>query len=183
MTDYISRADAIELFEKYKPRMAVSVYEYGQALKTLPSAELPKGDLISRDDAIEAVIAQRHKAELSDYNFALGLAEDAIRHLPSAEAVQGWIPCSERLPKRDELVLVTYKTTDRIHLCKYIDDGSENPWWSYIDDCCAWNNVVLAWMPLPKPYREEREDYELATEQMEHDAMYEPTYNPEDGSM
>lgn len=26
-------------------------------------------------------------------------------------------------------------------------------------------------------------DYELATEQMEHYAMYEPTYNPEDGSM
>lgn len=43
-------------------------------------------DLISRADAIDAVIAQRHKAELSDYNFALGLAEDAIRHLPSAEA-------------------------------------------------------------------------------------------------
>jgi hypothetical protein len=41
---------------------------------------------------------------------------------------------------------------------------------------------VIAWMPLPKPYREEREDYELATEQMEHDAMYEPTYNSEDGS-
>ena len=30
---------------------------------------------------------------------------------------------------------------------------------------------------------EDREDYELATEQMEHDAMYEPTYNSEDGSM
>ena len=135
-------------------------------------------ETIYRADAIEAVIAQRHRAELSDYNFALRLAEDAIRHLPPAEAVsfedameirntilfkeymrgrrdavQGWIPCSERMPKRDELVLVTYKTTDRIHLCRYIDDGSENPWWSYIDDCCAWNNVVLAWMPLPKPYK------------------------------
>lgn len=31
--------------------------------------------------------------------------------------------------------------------------------------------------------REDGEDYELATEQMEHDAMYEPTYNSEDGSM
>lgn len=27
------------------------------------------------------------------------------------------------------------------------------------------------------------EDYERATEQMEHDALYEPTYNSEDGSM
>ena len=39
MSDLISRADVIELFEKYKPRMAVSVYEYGQALKAIPSAE------------------------------------------------------------------------------------------------------------------------------------------------
>ena len=139
-------------------------------------------DLISRADAIEAVRKCVVESELlADWNKAMESAQELLSALPSAEA--DWIPCSERLPKRDELVLVTYKTTDRIHLCKYIDDGSENPWWSYIDDCCAWNNVVLAWMPLPKPYREEREDYELATEQMEHDAMYEPTYNSEDGSM
>lgn len=98
-------------------------------------------DLISRADAIEAV----RKVVIDNDAVA------ALKELPSAEA--GWIPCSERLPKRDELVLVTYKTTDRIHLCRYLDDGSENPWWSYIDDCCAWNNVVLAWMPLPKPYK------------------------------
>ncbi len=44
MSDLISRADAIELFEKYKPRMAVSVCEYGQALKALPSAEAVQGE-------------------------------------------------------------------------------------------------------------------------------------------
>ena len=68
---------------------------------------------------------------------------------------QKWIPVSERLPKRDEVVLVTYKTTGKIHLCKYLDDTSENAWWSYIDDCYAWNNVVLAWMPLPPAYKGE----------------------------
>ena len=72
-----------------------------------------------------------------------------------------WIPVTERLPNRDELVLVTYKTTSKIHLCKYIDDGSENSWWSYIDDCCAWNNVILAWMPLPEPYKEVKQNAEL----------------------
>lgn len=85
--------------------------------------------------------------------------EEVVRRIKEEyDITDGWIPCSERLPKRDELVLVTYKTTDRIHLCRYLDDGSENPWWSYIDDCCAWNNVVLAWMPLPKPYRKDGED-------------------------
>ena len=110
-------------------------------------------DLISRADAIEAVCSV--VIDEFDVSPTMGyeVAEKALSALPSAEAVQGWIPCSERLPKRDELVLVTYKTTDRIHLCRYIDDGSENPWWSYIDDCCAWNNVVLAWMPLPEAYK------------------------------
>ena len=41
-------------------------------------------------------------------------------------------------------------------------------------------NGLIVWMPLPEPYREE---YELATEQMEHDILYEQTYNSEDGSM
>ncbi|MBR2556342.1 MAG: DUF551 domain-containing protein, partial [Aeriscardovia sp.] len=62
-------------------------------------------------------------------------------------------PCSERLPERDEIVLVSYKTTDNVHMCKYLDDGSENTWWSYNDDCLEWNNVILAWMPLPEPYK------------------------------
>ena len=69
----------------------------------------------------------------------------------------GWILCSEMLPERDEIVLVSYKTTDTVHMCKYLDDGSENPWWSYNDDCLAWNNVILAWMPLPKPWENNNE--------------------------
>ena len=117
-------------------------------------------DSISRADAIRWVKTEcnPYGKPTLDYDSGLKVIEHLKKmpsELPSAEA--RWIPCSERLPKRDELVLVTYKTTDRIHLCKYIDDGSGNPWWSYIDDCCAWNNVVLAWMPLPEPYREDGE--------------------------
>ena len=66
----------------------------------------------------------------------------------------GWILCSERLPEDEQNVLVTYKTTDKIHPCQYHDDGSRNPWYSYIDQCRAHMNVVLAWMPLPEAYRE-----------------------------
>lgn len=58
-------------------------------------------DYISRADAIDAVIALRHKAELSDYNFALGLAEDAIRHLPSADAKPTVIRSRTLLPTKD----------------------------------------------------------------------------------
>ena len=136
MTDLISRADAIKTVHKY----------FVKEIDKTPHEIDEDGDDVYTDmPTVNSLLACNK--ELSK----------ALKALPSAEAVQGWIPCSERLPKRDELVLVTYKTTDRIHLCRYIDDGSENPWWSYIDDCCAWNNVVLAWMPLPNPYREESE--------------------------
>lgn len=66
-----------------------------------------------------------------------------------------WIPVTERLPEDEQNVLVTYKTTDKIHPCQYHADGSKNPWYSYIDQCRAHMNVVLAWMPLPEPYKGE----------------------------
>lgn len=106
--------------------------------------------LIDADELKEAM------EEHTDYKgYLVCDPEEVIDLAPTVEIPQ-WIPCSERLPKRDELVLVSFKT-GRVHPCKYLDDGSENPWWSYIDDCCAWSNTVLAWMPLPKPYEEEGE--------------------------
>ena len=58
-----------------------------------------------------------------------------------------------------------------------------NPIWDAKEIDEALNMAIEALKQKPMPYREGREDYELATEQMEHDAMYEPTYNSEDGSM
>ena len=95
----------------------------------------------------EMDIAQDYKMELLGMVTALGYKHEKTE--------QRWIPCSERLPEDGENVLVTYKTTEKIHPCQYHDDGSRNPWYSYIDQCRAYMNVVLAWMPLPKPYREE----------------------------
>ena len=60
MSDMIYRADAIELFEKYKPRMAVSVYEYGQALQALPSAEAVQ---LKQTDTLIIADALRYLAE------------------------------------------------------------------------------------------------------------------------
>lgn len=76
----------------------------------------------------------------------------------SQPTINNWIPCSERLPEDEQFVLTTYKTTDRIHVCQYHEDGSRNQWYSLNDMCRAHNNVVLAWMPLPEPYKAESED-------------------------
>ena len=62
----------------------------------------------------------------------------------------GWIPCSERLPEEYGNYLVT---TD-----KDVDIGTFNPnkaKWSCCDaDGFYWTHDILAWMPLPEPYKE-----------------------------
>ena len=70
--------------------------------------------------------------------------------------VEKWIPVSERLPEDGQEILFSTRT-GRVYSGKYHDDNSANQWYSYRDKCNAWNNVVTAWMPLPKPYKTESE--------------------------
>lgn len=64
-----------------------------------------------------------------------------------------WIPCSERLPEYNTGVLF-YVHNDGCYVGWYDEDG--NGWCSNSLDGCAVANQwvkVLAWMPLPKPYK------------------------------
>jgi hypothetical protein len=75
----------------------------------------------------------------------------------------GWIPASERLPElpqgKDE-VLVTLEDEDgdKDVYKGFYEDGL---WWTQM--YCGCNNIniinpqakVIAWMPLPEPYRED----------------------------
>ena len=73
-----------------------------------------------------------------------------------------WIPCSERLPSKDG---DAYLVTD---YCPLINHIRTRIAYCYANKDGFWSNTpkgyeVIAWMPLPMPYREGREDYELAT--------------------
>ena len=62
-----------------------------------------------------------------------------------ADRPQEWIPCSERLPKDWEHVLVCTTVTYTTPI--FVD-------W-YVDEVGSWANEgdsVIAWMPLPKPF-------------------------------
>ena len=89
-----------------------------------------------------------------------GLATDSFYKdcpLPKVQLVNQWIPCSERLPERDADYLVTINSDyfygeGSIVLMAY----SENKWWYYNDEqgYVDWfTDEVLAWMPLPEPYK------------------------------
>lgn len=146
----MDKAEAIEIIRQNKAAAEL----YAQLSVDSESVANELKDIETLNMAIEALTAE-------------AVCDDCIWHVcnynkvdwdaPPADAVQGWTSVSERLPERGEIVLVSYKTTDKVHMCKYLDDGTENQWWSYNDDCFAWDNVVLAWMSLPKSYRKDGE--------------------------
>lgn len=67
-------------------------------------------------------------------------------------AERRWIPCSERYPEPDERVLVTDG------YCYYVWDCMSNREDAYFweDESGYYHNKydVVAWMPLPEPYKE-----------------------------
>ena len=69
----------------------------------------------------------------------------------SAQPEPQWIPCSERLPKKDGRYQVTrydYVTnTEFIDILWY----EKNLWWNRHS---TGDYAVTAWMPLPEPWRE-----------------------------
>lgn len=68
--------------------------------------------------------------------------------LPSAQPEQRWIPCSERLPKIRQWVLCQCRA-GIIDVLRLTDDGC----WYRKSNEIYMSGFVLAWMPLPEPYR------------------------------
>lgn len=69
---------------------------------------------------------------------------------------QQWIPCSERLPKaRESVILSTKEWTGEG--CYWETTKHHVIWKGYRWNATYWDDEVIAWMPLPKPYKEEQD--------------------------
>ena len=104
------------------------------------------------------------KAILSDYR-------DDIRNVPSLvkDDVDGlnyaiaalerdrWIRVDERLPEREEYVLVRYQNNDMTVACIFDRDECMTFWRAQTDEgwCCDCDTEPTHWMPLPEPPKEE----------------------------
>ena len=99
-------------------------------------------DLIYRQDAIDAINNESRVTDNKGDLSGLYLAKSVIETLPSAEPK--WIPVSERLPIPPTFCLVTTDGShgDVIDIVLYMSDG-----WHKASE-------VLAWMPLPPPWKE-----------------------------
>lgn len=81
-----------------------------------------------------------------------------VHEQPTVDAEPQWIPCSERLPKMKEIVLIT---NDKGHVrcgqyrgVGFFSKNDERPHWNWKGNTLE---TVVAWMPLPKPYEVEDE--------------------------
>ena len=141
-------------------------------------------DTIDRQAAIDAFLTELTERERKNLLHTWSTVEvkyfvvDMLEKLPSAQAEQRWIPCSERLPEDIRPVIVTWKNTDPKSYYQYIVGKhftgtacyKNGKWYWYsstTEDMLAeygrydseeFDEAIecIAWMPLPEPYREER---------------------------
>ena len=99
-----------------------------------------EGDLISR----QAVLDEMDKRHAEGDSITKGF----IKALPSVEIKGEWIPVSERLPEGRTTVLAC----DRMHdiFVAWFEDNN----WTSSDKVFVKGCPILAWQPLPEPYKE-----------------------------
>ena len=68
----------------------------------------------------------------------------------------GWIPCSERLPKEQDEYLVTWipEYFPKKRFCEIVEYSPEDGWIGKIPQAPFGKYTIIAWRPLPQPYRE-----------------------------
>ena len=90
------------------------------------------------------------------------LLDRIIRIVKEQPKVGGWIPVEEGLPEHNrdhpyyEINLVTIENGD---VCLGVYRNEDKEWWTRMSEgetCYSNKHNVIAWMPLPEPYRKER---------------------------
>lgn len=128
-------------------------------------------DLVDRQAAIDTLSAMQGIVAENGVRKGISLAWQQIEDLPSAQPEQRWISVKAHLatdeekesrpdidywfdclmPNDDQEILVTVRHKNYLSVEKdvcYVDD-------SYgLDSGYDWLTDVVAWMPLPEPYRE-----------------------------
>ena len=122
-------------------------------------------DLISRQAAIDTVLwgithakaINKDTGEVIELfrqgNEELTKASDRIKDLPSVQE-QRWIPVTERMPNGQEEVIVSCHDTSGDGSFGYTSSGwttTDGEYWIVDNEI---NHFVVAWMPLPEPYKD-----------------------------
>lgn len=110
-----------------------------------------KDRLSSYHDWMQDIVNRYKLVTARDF---LEMIEQLQEDLEQDEKENGWIPVSERLPEKNKDVITTVKYSGFM--------GMYGRWLktAFIDGYGEWNGEciggeVIAWMPLPEPYKED----------------------------
>jgi len=102
-------------------------------------------------------IDREYKMELLGMITAIGIACEKELSIEPERKAGRWIPCSERLPE-DVEIGEEYPTvifcTDKATYAGFYEHYLDGKWWTEGDYTV---DGVIAWMPLPEPYKGEQE--------------------------
>lgn len=90
-------------------------------------------------------VAREYK---DDYDIVIHCASQEEYDKVWATLNRRWIPCRDRLPEDDVKVLC--QTMTKKGLANFVIGYHYSNGWA-----CGMNRNVIAWMPLPEPYKEE----------------------------
>ena len=104
---------------------------------------------------IETMQWKMREAGTSDWNRCLDEVERFIREFPQ---VGGWIPVSERLPEegQDRYYPISLVTLDNGDVCLGVYRYDDKEWWTRMsvgEHYYTNTHKVIAWQPLPEPYK------------------------------
>lgn len=139
--------EAIEVLRNFK--LDMSQPDAFRMVRAIGMAEEALKKQLTLNEILEEIEEEQRSYEADHaWNYARGLeyAANIIRkHMND-----GWISVDDRLPEDAEDVIATTENGEEITLAWYGGDD----WRSAIDGDSI---NVIAWMPLPEPYREEKD--------------------------
>ena len=104
-------------------------------------------------------VAKERGAEINNMFASAIIAQ--VDAMPTIEPEPQWMPCSEKLPKKEELHYWVCTDTGYQCQCRWTNDvygfGASDRWDWKIFDIPQYQKVV-AWRELPEPYWEEGGD-------------------------
>jgi len=123
---------------------------------------MTKEEAINELSVIHERLSHPEDCEQGVYSFRDGEYLEALDMAIKA-LEQKWIPVSERLPE-ESITVIGITTFDDIYKAELYDDCGEKKW--YADG--NFDVPIVAWMPLPEPYKAESEENDDMEAMLEH---------------
>jgi len=125
-----------------------------KAVKSISELEPPKSDdAIHRGDVLTAI---NDFCQCVEEYGAYNKLYDFVENIPSVkvvEKVDEWIPVSERLPEENGVYLACYEDAT------VLLDWFNGKWFFHgKNPAVEETGTIIAWMPLPEPYKAESEE-------------------------